>query len=120
MKIKVGDIVKNAVLTSKLSKGDILKKMKKSYPWLNTVLEDEYMQAKYVEQFGNVLDIDFKKLIPELKKIVGPVTIEEQAETFDDMTNIQLRDKLIEIQSKYIALMEKYIKLSDTIEAKKH
>lgn len=119
MKIKVGDIVKNAVLTSKLSKGDILAKMNKSYPWLNTVLEDDYMQAKYIEQFGVVLGIDFKQVIPDLKKVIKNSTVEEPREVYGEMNNIELRNNMIEVQAKYIKLLEQHVKLLEEFKQQK-
>lgn len=120
MKIKVGEIVKNAVLTSKLSKGDIVEKLEKSRTWLKNVLDEEYMSMKYVFQFGEVLNIDFTKSIPELNKIMANSKVGEPEETYGEMNNIQLRDNVIKVQQKYINLMEQHIKLLEEIKGVKN
>lgn len=115
MKIKVGEIVKNAVLTSKLSKGDIVEKLGKSRTWLSNVLDNEYMPMKYILQIGNVLEVDFTKSIPELTKVIKNSKLDVAEQEVNEMSNIQLRNTVIETQSKYIALMEQYIKVLEEI-----
>lgn len=115
MKIKVGETVKNAVLTSKLSKGDIVNQLGKSRTWLTNVLDDEYMSTKYILQIGKVLNVDFSQSIPGLSKVLSFNTVEEPTEEYSRMNNIELRDKLIEIQSKYIELLEQHSKLLEEL-----
>lgn len=115
MKIKVGENIKKAVLTSKLSKTDIVKKLQKLRTWLDKILDEEYMPLKYVIQFADVLDMDFYQSIPDLKKYSPRQTTEEKMDNIDDLSFIELKDKMIHIQSKYIDLLEQHLKLLEEL-----
>lgn len=114
MKIKVGEIVKNEVFRSKIPKTQIVKELKKSRPWFDDKLKSDEMDPWLIFRIGKAIRYDFRKDFPELT-LTEESLLTESSDDYDKMESIDLRNKLLEVQSKYVALLEEHIKLLNGI-----
>ncbi len=113
MKVNVGETIKIDVLKSKIPKTQIASHLKLSRVWLDKLLQDEEMEEDYVLGIGELLHIDYSKKFPELNKRRLNSIIEDPNSPYSEMTVIELKDKLIEVQDKYTKLLEAFIELQN-------
>lgn len=115
MKIKVGDTVKNQVTKSIKPKTHIAKDLGISRTWLDRILEQEELEIKFILGIGKSLDFDFSTLFPSLKDRISVNTVESALELDEEITDDNVKIKLIEVQAKYIKLLEAHIRLMEKL-----
>jgi len=111
VKIKVGDIVKNEVLRTKIPKTQIARDLKKSRTWLDGILNSEEIEMKYVLAIGKAIRYDFSNHFPQLTSAKIDHLLTDPEIPYEIMDNAELRNQMIEMQGKYIKLLEEHIEL---------
>lgn len=111
LKIKVGDIVKNEVLRTKIPKTQIARDLKKSRTWLDGILNSEEIEMKHIIAIGKAIRYDFSKHFPQLISAKIDKLVTSPDTPFSAMDDSELRNQLIEMQGKYIKLLEEHVDL---------
>ena len=103
-----GEIVERAVRQSGMTITEVAKRMNKSRRHLYNIFEDPNVSIDVILQIGKIIYHDFTQDLPELKKEVGTLEINEPETPYNDTKSaIYWKDKYLELLERYNSLLEK-------------